>query len=442
MSVEICTVSGFSEFGKNMTAVRYKDEVVIIDVGIHPENYIKLTENEDDMALVNEDVLVKAGAIPDLSSIEEWIDMVRAIVPGHAHLDHCGAIPYLGNRFRAPVLCTPFTAEVIRGMIKDREVKFKNRLLVVQPNGIKKVSRSLSVEFIHTTHSTPQSSMIAIHTPDGIVLYASDFKFDMTPTLGKPPNIKRLKQFGGEKVLALIVESTYGDKPGRTPSEKAAREMLKEAVEVADSRKNAIIVTTFSSHIARLKSILDLGHRQRRKVVFLGRSMAKYVSAAEKAGLINFSGKADIVKFGSRVDNKLRQISKHGKQRYLLVCTGHQGEPKSVLSRIIAGNFLGPKDYVIFSCRTIPTPTNIANRERLETALKRLGIHVLVDVHQSGHGAQDELRELIEMVRPGHIIPSHGDDPAKKGLAELAGQVGYADDKIHIAKDGDRITVP
>ena len=441
MSVEICTVSGFSEFGKNMTAVRYKEEVVVIDAGIHPENYIKLTEDEDDMGLVNVDVLVKAKAIPDLSPVEDWIDMVRAIVPGHAHLDHCGAIPYLGNRFRAPVLCTPFTAEVVRGMIRDRDVKFKNRISVVQPNGIKKVSGNLSVEFIHTTHSTPQSSMIAVHTPEGTVLYASDFKFDMTPTLEKPPNIKRLKQFGKEKVLALIVESTYGDKPGRTPSEKVAKEMLNEAVQAADSRKNSIIVTTFSSHVARLKSILEIGHRQRRKVVFLGRSMARYISAAEKVGIINFSGKADIVKFGSKVDNKLRQISKHGKERYLLVCTGHQGEPKSVLSRIITGNFLDPKDYVIFSCRTIPTPTNIANRERLETELKRLGIHVLVDVHQSGHGAQEELKELIEMVRPGHVIPSHGDEASKKGLAEMAKRIGYADDAIHVAKDGDRIIV-
>ena len=424
-----------------MTAVRYKDEVVIIDVGIHPENYIKFTENEDDMALVNADTLVKAKAIPDVSPIEGWIDMVKAIVPGHAHLDHCGAIPYLGNLFRAPVLCTPFTAEVVRGMIKDRDVKFKNRISVVEPDGIKRISRNLSVEFIHTTHSTPQSSMIAVHTPEGIVLYASDFKFDMTPTLGKPPNIRRLKQLGKEKVLALIVESTYGNKPGRTPSEKAAKEMLTEAVQAADNGKNAIIVTTFSSHIARLRNILELGHRQRRKVVFLGRSIAKYISAAEKTGIINFSGKAEIVKFGSRVDNKLRQISKHGRQRYLLVCTGHQGEPKSVLSRIIAGSFLGPKDYVIFSCKTIPTPTNIANRERLETELKRLGIYVLVDVHQSGHGAQDELRELIEMVRPGHIIPSHGGEAAKKGLAELAIRIGFSEDRIHVAKDGDRIPV-
>ncbi len=441
MPVEICAVSGFSEFGKNMTAVRYSDEVVIIDMGIHPENYIKFTEDEEDLAAVGKSHLVKVGAIPDDSVIDDWAHMVKAIVPGHAHLDHCGAIAYLSDRYNAPVLCTPFTAEVIRGMIKDREIQFKNRIEVVQPNGSKKVSNNLKVEFIHMTHSTPQASTVAIHTPEGIVLYSGDFKFDMTPMLGKPPNIKRLAELGREKVLAAVIESTYGNKPGRTPSEAVAREMLKEGIEAADTKRNAIIVTTFSSHLARLNSILELGHHQGRKVVFLGRSMAKYISAGEKVGLISFSKKAEIVRYGSKVERRLMQIKREGKENYLLVCTGHQGEPKSVLSRIITKNFLDAKDYVIFSCKTIPTPTNIANRERLERELKRLGIHILVDVHQSGHGAQDELREFIEMTKPAMIIPTHGDAKEKRGLHELAKGIGYRDSQIRTARDGERISV-
>ncbi len=441
MPVEICAVSGFSEFGKNMTAIRYGDEVVIIDMGIHPENYIKFTEDEEDLAAVSTSRLVKVGAIPDAEVIDDWAHMVKAIVPGHAHLDHCGAIAYLADRYNAPVLCTPFTAEVIRGMIKDREIQFRNKIEVVQPNGSKKVSNNLKVEFIHTTHSTPQASTIAVHTPEGIVLYSGDFKFDMTPVLGKPPNIKRLGELGNEKVLAAIIESTYGGKPGRTPSEAVAREMLKEAIGAADTKRNAVIVTTFSSHLARLKSILEIGQHQGRKIVFLGRSMAKYISAGEKVGLISFSKEAEIVRYGSKVERKLMQIKKEGKHNYLLVCTGHQGEPKSVLSRIITKNFLDAKDYVIFSCKTIPTPTNIANRERLERELKRLGIHVLVDVHQSGHGAQDELREFIELTKPALIIPTHGDAKEKRGLHELAKLLGYRESQIRIARDGDRISV-
>ena len=441
MPVEICTVSGYTSFGKNMTAVKYGNEAVIIDMGIHPENYIRYTEDEENLALIKEETLVRVGAIPDVSIVDDWNDMIIAIVPGHAHLDHCGAIAYLAGNFRAPVVCTPFTAEVIRSIIKDREIAFRNRISTVQPNGTKKISKNIQIEFIHTTHSTPQASMIAIHTPEGIVLYACDFKFDKTPTFGEPPNIERLKELGNEKVLALIMESTYGSKPGQTPSELVAREMLEESIEKADSRKNAIVVTTFSSHIARLKSILELGKKHQRKVVFLGRSMSKYISAAEKAGIVKISDKADIVKYGSKIEKKLKEIEKLGKHKHLLVTTGHQGEPKSVLSRIITKNFLDAKDWVIFSCKTIPTPTNRANRERLERELNRLGIHMLIDIHQSGHGAQDELLELVRYTKPQNVIPSHGDPEAKKSLAKFLEKNDFQNSKIHIAKDGDRITL-
>lgn len=441
MPVEICTVSGYTSFGKNMTAVKYGDEVVIIDMGIHPENYIRLNEDEDDSSFIREKDLVKAGAIPDISAIKDWAGMVKAIVPGHAHLDHCGAIVHLAGNFNAPVICTPFTAEVVRSMVRDKKVSFKNRISVVKPDSTKKISENLQVEFIHTTHSTPHASMIAVHTPEGTILYACDFKFDQTPVLGRPPNIRRLKALGREKVLAVIMESTYGSKPGRTPSEAVAREMLQEAIEDVDTRKNAVIVTTFSSHIARLKSILEIGKKHRRKVVFLGRSMAKYVSAAEKAGIVRISDKAEIIRYGSSIERKLREIERLGKQKFLLVSTGHQGEPKSVLTRIISKNFLDARDCVIFSCRTIPTPTNIANRERLERELKRLGVSTLSDIHQSGHGAQDELLELIDYVNPCRIIPTHGDPAAKKSLAEIVKKGGFDAKSIHLAKDGDRIVL-
>src|SRR3989338_1412466 len=166
MPVEICAVSGFSEFGKNMTAVRYGDEVVIVDMGIHTENYIKFTEDEEDLAAVSTSRLVKVGAIPDTSVINDWAHMVKAVIPSHAHLDHCGAVAYLADRYDAPILCTPFTAEVIRGMIKDREIQFKNRIEVVQPNGSKNVSNNITVELIPTPQTTPQASSVKIHTPE------------------------------------------------------------------------------------------------------------------------------------------------------------------------------------------------------------------------------------------------------------------------------------
>ena len=416
MPVEICTVSGYSEFGRNMTAVKYKDDVVLIDMGIQPEKYIRISEDADELEKLDTAQLVKAGAIPNTKVIKDWKSKVRAIVPGHAHLDHCGAIVYLAGQFDAPILATPFTAEVLKTMIADKEMVFRNKIIAMQPDSSKKITDNVTIELINATHSTPQSSMVAIHTPEGVILYAADFKFDDTPTLGKPTNYKRLKELANENVLALIVEATYGSKPGRTPSEAVAKDMLRQAVDAADTKNNAIIVTTFSSHLARLKSALEIAQKHKRKVVFLGRSMGKYVAAGENAGIIDFKDKCELVKYGSKVDRKLKEIDSIGKEKVLIICSGHQGEPRSVLSRIITKQFLDPKDFVIFSCKTIPTPTNIANRQRLERELKRMGVNILTDVHQSGHAAQDELLDLISMVKPKNIIPSHGDASAKVEL--------------------------
>ncbi len=436
MPIEITTVSGYSAFGKNMTAVKYGDDVVIIDMGIQPENYIRFVEDQEDVEHISVKELVKAGAIPDVSSVDDWKGKVRAIVPGHAHLDHCGAIVYLANKFNAPIIATPFTAEVLRTMFRDRKVT-PPLIQEVAPNSSFQISDQLSVEMINVTHSTPQSSIVALHTPEGAVLYAADFKFDMSPTLGKPPNIKRLHELGDAGIAALIIEATYGDLPGRTPSEAIAQDMLRDAVNEADLGDNAIIITTFSSHIARLKSTLAIAQKHNRKVIFMGRSMARYAAAAEKVGLVDFSKKAEIVKFGKKVERRLIEI-RDSKGKYLLVCTGHQGEPQSVLSRIISKDFLDPKDFVIFSCKTIPTPTNIENRARLERELKRMGLRILTDVHQSGHGSQDELMELIDMVKPRHVLPSHGDSGAKLALAAEIEKRTTA--TVHIAKDGDRFT--
>ena len=439
MSIEICAVSGYTAFGKNMTAVKCGNEVVIIDMGIHPENYIKASEEEDEGSLVSEYELVKAEAIPDISPISDWKSMVTGIVTGHAHLDHCGAIAYLGGNFDAPLICTPFSAEVVKNAINDRGIPFKNRIIVVMPNETKEISKNIKVEFIHATHSTPQSSILAIHTPEGIVVYACDFKLDQTPTLEEPTNLDRLREIGRENVLAAIVETTNGSNPGRTPSELVAREMLEEAVRQADTGKNSIVVSTFSSHIARLKSILEIGEKQGRKVVFLGRSLEKYVTAAENSQVTQISDRAEIVKYGSKIERRLKEMIKEGKSKYLIASTGHQGEPKSVLSKIISKNFLDVNDCVIFSCRTIPTPVNVENRERLERELKRIGVQILTDVHQSGHGSQDELLELLECVNPRKVLPTHGGPESKKDFANFLQERGFQPERIRFLKDGQRI---
>ena len=439
--IEICTVGGYNEVGKNSTAIKVNDEVYILDLGIHLESYIKYTQDED-FVVADPKELMKAGAVPDISTISDWKDKVKMILPTHAHLDHVGAIPYIADNFRSNVMCTPFTSEVLKGILTEDKIKLNSKIKSMSANSSFTASNNVKIEFIHVTHSTPHTVMIALHTKDGIILYANDFKFDLFPTLGKKPNFKRLEELGKQKILALICDSTYASDERKMPSESIAKEMLREVMLGTDSRNKHVVVTTFSSHIARLNSIVEFGRKMNRKIVFLGRSMAKYVRAAEATGIAKFTNKVEIIKYGGQIKNTLKKIAKE-RGKYLMVVTGHQGEPKSVLGRIMNNemkfNFF-PEDHVIFSCKTIPTPTNIANREKLEANLKSHNVRIFKDVHQSGHAAREDLRELINLVKPQHIIPAHGSIEMRSALASLAMEMGYIKgNNIHLMKDGERI---
>ncbi|MBI2176705.1 RNase J family beta-CASP ribonuclease [Candidatus Woesearchaeota archaeon] len=444
MTVEICTVSGFDEVGRNMVAVRVDDEVIICDMGLHLENYIKVTDEGEDVVRLNREVLIKARAVPDDGLIKDWRGKVKAIIPSHAHLDHLGAIPYLAHHYDAPVIGTPYTIQVLKHIISDGGIQVKNRLRAVDLNGKVSISKNLQVELVNITHSTPHTVMVVIHTPHGAVVYANDFKLDDNPTLGKPPNYDRIKELGKEGVLAAFVDSTNASIDAKTPSEKVAKDMLADVLLSQNHDGRGLIVTTFSSHIARLKSIIELGQKMGRKVVILGRSMSKYITAAEELKMVDFSGKAELVRFSAKVGNKLRQIDRDGKEHYLIICTGHQGEPKSVLSKIASGLLhfsLGPKDSIVFSCRVIPTPTNRKNRERLESLLRRTNVRIFRDVHQSGHASGQDVRYLIEMLRPRHVIPSHGERKSKEAVKHMAASLGYDGRNVHMARDGQRISL-
>lgn len=442
MAIKITTIGGYNEVGKNGTAINIDGEVIICDLGIHLESYIKFTEDEDIINLDPQE-LMDVGAIPNISKIKEWMKDVRAIIPTHAHLDHVGAIPFLAERFDAPILCSPFTTSVIKAILKDEEMNIPNKIITLNPNSVYQLTDNIKIEFINITHSTPQTVMVAIHTRYGIILYANDFKFDSTPTFGKKPNFKRLKELGDEKVLALITDSTYAEKKAKTPSETVAKEMLREVMLGTESTGKAVIVTTFSSHLARLKSIIEFGKKMERKIVFVGRSLAKYVYAGQDINLINFSKDAKILKFKGEILGKLKEINKN-RGKYLLVVTGHQGEPKAVLSRIVKKELpfiLERDDHIIFSSSVIPTKINIDNRERLENAIKNNGARIFRDVHVSGHAAREDLRDLINMVKPRHIIPAHGELRMTQALADLAYEMGYKDKNVHISTDGNTITI-
>jgi ribonuclease J len=441
--IEIYAVGGYNEVGKNCTAIRVDNEVLIVDLGIHLESYIKLTEDED-IIKISAERLMRAGAVPNISVLDRIKKELKAIIISHAHLDHVGAVPYIASKFNAPVICTPYTSEVLESILKDDKIKISNEIIPLSSNSFHDVTSNIKIEFIHITHSVPQTALVAIHTKYGVILYANDFKLDLHPTLGKKPNFKRLEEISKENVIALIVESTYANDAKKTPSESVAKEMLRDVLLGTENKNNLIIVTTFSSHIARLKSIIEFGKKLGRKIIFMGRSLAKYVKAAEKIGIVNFSNDVEIVKYSNQIKRKLKKVDKERK-KYILVVTGHQGEPKSVLHKITTKEFkfnLYNEDNVVFSCRTIPTPTNIANREVLEKELKQVGVRIFKDIHQSGHAAREDLRDFINRVKPKNIIPAHGTDEMKDALADLAAEMGYRlNENIFLIKNGHSITL-
>jgi ribonuclease J len=446
MAVEIYTIGGYEEVGKNMTAVKVDDEVVILDMGLHLPNYIRLTEEErENILFVSTEELKHARAIPNDDIIESLRKKVKAIIPSHAHLDHVGAIPYLSNKYKADIIATPYTAAVLKAILKDEKIKIRNHIKVISPNSTLRISDNIKVEFVNITHSTPQAVMIALHTKYGVILYANDFKFDNNPMLGKKPNYEALERVGKKGVLALIVDSLYAYSASKTPSESVAKEMLRDVMLNVNSKGKAVIVTTFSSHLARLKSIVEFGKQMHRKIVFLGRSLKKYTKAGESIKLINFSKDVEIVGFGKQIKQKLMKIQQKGPEKYLLVVTGHQGEPKATLAKMISGVMpfkFKPEDHVIFSSSVIPTPINRQNREDLEKRLKHLGVRIFTDIHVSGHAAREDLRDLINLTKPKNIIPAHAEDKGTKAMVELCQEMGYKKNKnVFPAKNGERITL-
>ncbi len=441
--MEICSVGGYSEVGKNMTAISYNGEAVILDMGFHLPALIDFEEAGGDRRNITRKGLIQMGAIPNDSVISSWKNKVKAIALGHCHLDHIGAVPYLSKNYNCGLYGSPYTMEVLKWMLRDDRQKVVNEMYVNNLNSIRRISKDISIEFIGMTHSTPQTTMMAIHTKGGTILYANDFKFDSYPVLGNKPNYKRLRELGNENVVALIVDSLYAGLDQKTPSEKVAREMLKEVLLGTDNSNNAIFVTCFASHLARIKSIIDFGERLGRRIVFLGRSLKKYSLAAENIGLVNFSKRADIKGYRGQARRMLREVEKNRKD-YLVVCTGGQGEPGAILTSISEGQLpfkFKEEDHVIFSNKVIPAAINKENRANLESGLKKKHARIFKDIHTSGHAAREDLRDLIKLTKPEHLIPAHGEQQMLRNLKELALEMGYEDKKVHVMKDGQKIKI-
>ncbi len=451
VDVEIIPVGGYSDFGRNMTCVRVGREAVIFDMGIKLDR-ILLHEDAvmDEMHPLE---LQKLGAIPDDTILQNLDAKVIAIVLGHGHLDHVGAVSKLAGKYKCPIYGTPYTIALVEEMGRvpgkpqkgKPKLQFPNKLVSLKAGDTLDLSRDIRLEFIHTTHSIVQTVFPVLHTRHGAIVYSNDYKFDNSPVIGEAPDYKRMKSLAAEGVLALITESTNAGKETKTPSETIARDMLRDYLFGIENDRVGLTVSTFSSHTARIKSICEFGDQLGREVLLLGRSMDKYVGLAENLGILELPKSARIMGYGRMVQAALRKV-KNDPSRYLLVATGHQGEPNALLTRLANKELpyhVRKDDQIIFSADIIPHPVNRANRYVLETKLMMQGARLIKGAHVSGHACAEDHRELLSYLEPQHVIPAHGGIDLQAQYVELAERAGYRlGESVHLLRNGQRFQLP
>ena len=446
--IEIYPIGGYSKVEGNSVLIKVEDEAVILDMGLTMDNYVQFqNSNQNLKSNTYYDELLKVDAVPDYYSVQEHLSSVKAIIPSHAHLDHVGAIPYGAKFFKnIEILGTPYTIAFLKKEIKNTGFNkyFKNNkisLKTFELNSKYKVSNKITVEFIEVTHSIPDSAILAIHTPYGVILYAVDYKFDEQPQLGNPPNYKRLIELGKEGVKCLILESLYADCDIETPSEEDVKNEILNTFSNLDTTNKTIITSTFSSHIVRLKTLVDTGQKLGRKVCLLGRSLNTHSSLARELNITDLKSDTTIVSRFEEINNLLENVYAD-RDKYFLICTGHQGEEFSVLSRILDNWFdfsFSKEDIMLFSSSVIPTELNQASFSALEGKMKNKGLNIIKDVHASGHAGLKDHKKMLEMVNPEFIVPAHAGHDKATYLQKLSEDTGIG--KTILTKNGDRITL-
>ncbi|MFZ1316608.1 MAG: RNase J family beta-CASP ribonuclease [Methanothrix sp.] len=441
--IAIIAVGGYNEIGRNMTAIRIGKDIIVMDMGIRLDR-VQIHEDTDVESLHAED-LISIGAIPDDSIMQSVDGKVRAIACTHGHLDHIGAISKLAHKYHAPIIASPFTADLISQEIRSEKIFGVNNPLKTMDAGERfQVTPDIELEFVRVQHSIVDCVFAAIHTPKGIIVYANDFKIDRTPTLGEAPDFARLRALGREGVLALITETTNASISGKTPSEQIAKDLVMDVLIGTEETRSGVLVTTFSSHIARIRAIIEAAHRMGRKPILLGRSMEKYWGTAVRTG---YAHQGEVSVFGRRksVDKALKRIMNEGKDKYLPIMTGHQGEPGAILSRVANGETdlqVESGDKVIFSAGIIPQPLNESNRHTVVTKLKMRGGRIYDNVHVSGHACREDHWELLRMINPEHVIPSHGTLASHGSYLMIAEETGYSlGSNIHLVRNGQELLI-
>ncbi|WP_436930692.1 RNase J family beta-CASP ribonuclease [Halosimplex halobium] len=442
MELEITTIGGYEEVGRQMTAVRADDDIVVFDMGL---NLSKVLIHDDvQTERMHSLDLIDMDAIPDDRVMADLDGTVQAIVPTHGHLDHIGAISKLAHRYDAPVVATPFTLALVEEEIDD-EGKFQvdNDLVEMEAGETMSIGDETELEFVNVTHSTIDAINPVLHTPEGAVVYGLDKRMDHTPVVGDPIDMDRFREIGREGVLCYIEDCTNANKKGRTPSEAVARSELRDLMHSLEDYDGGIVATTFASHIARVTSLVEFAEEIGRQPVLLGRSMEKYSGTAERIGAVEFPD--DLGMYGHRnsVDRTFERIMNEGKENFLPVVTGHQGEPRAMLTRMGRGETpyeLDRGDKVIFSAGIIPEPTNEGQRYQSETLLGMQGARIYDDVHVSGHLSREGHYEMLDALQPEHVIPAHQDLAGFSGYVDLATSQGYElGEDLHITSNGNTI---
>jgi ribonuclease J len=444
MEIEIATIGGYEEVGRQMTAVRAGDDVVIFDMGLNLSKVL-LHDNVETEKLHSLD-LIDMGAIPDDRVMSDLEGDVKAIVPTHGHLDHIGAISKLAHRYNAPIVASPFTIELVKQQIQGEE-KFgvENDLIKMEAGETMQLSDEVELEFVNVTHSIIDAINPVVHTPEGAIVYGLDKRMDHTPVLGDPIDMKRFREIGreGPGVLAYIEDCTNAGRKGRTPSESVARRHLKDVLYSIEDYDGGIVATTFSSHIARVTSLVEFAQDIGRTPVLLGRSMEKYSGTAERLNFVDFPDELGMFGHRKSVDRTFKRIMKEGKENYLPIVTGHQGEPRAMLTRMGRGETpyqLDAGDKVVFSARVIPEPTNEGQRYQSERLLKMQGARIYDDVHVSGHLREEGHYQMLDALQPQHVIPAHQDMKGFAPYVDLCESQGYRLGRdLHVTRNGNLI---
>ncbi|MGG0657275.1 ribonuclease J [Rummeliibacillus pycnus] len=420
-ALSIFALGGINEIGKNMYAIQYADEIVLVDCG----------GKFPDESLLGIDLI-----IPDITYLLENKDKVQALIVTHGHEDHIGGIPYFLKKLNIPIYATRFTLGLIEIKLKEHKILRETELIQIDSNSDLDFG-NIKVTFFKTSHSIPDCLGIVFHTQEGVVVHTGDFKFDLTPVNDQCSDIHKMAEIGTKGVLALISESTNAERPGSTPSERLVGKHIDEAFL---SAKRKIIISTFASNVNRIQQIVEATKITNRKLALLGRSMVNVVAVAIERGYLN-------VPPGMIID--ARKVMQLPPEDVVVLCTGSQGEPLAALSRMSnSGNRdvqILPDDTVILAAS--PIPGNEKDVSRIVNNLFQLGAKVIygsssiTGMHVSGHGYQEDLKLMLSLMKPKYFIPIHGEYRMLYIHRELAESVGVERENTFIIKNGDVVDI-